>query len=96
MSRRDGTASRHEGKLERLPSLAAELVALRPAVIGAGSPHVIGAFRHVPALSQLRGSGRALDRAPGPFELIVNLKSAKALRLSAPAALLGRADRTVE
>jgi putative ABC transport system substrate-binding protein len=72
-----------EGRAERFPVLAAELVSLKVDVLVARS-------------SRAPSPVILLSSKPTKFELVINLKAAKALGLTIPPSLLLRADQVIE
>ena len=93
-----------EGKLEMLPGAAAELVRLNVAIEAGGlmsyGPSLIAQYRRAAVFVDkiLRGAKPAdlPVEQPTQYELVINLKAAKALGVTIPESLLQRADELVK
>jgi hypothetical protein len=83
--------------VELIPQYAAELVKAQPDVIYAGGGHG-NSCRTAGAANLLRGAKPAdlPIEQPTKFELVINLKTAKALRLTIAESFLVNADRVIE
>ena len=88
-----------DGKVERLPALAAELVRLNVDVIVAGHTSALRAARDATATIPIVMSFIGEDPVKigfvtslAPFKLAVNMKTANALGLTIPRSVLQRAD----
>ena len=84
----------------RLPSISLFSIFAEAGGLFAYGPDFIGMFRQAAGFVDrvLRGARppeMPVER-PTRFELIVNLKTAKALKLTIPPLVLGRADRTIQ
>jgi putative ABC transport system substrate-binding protein len=84
----------------RLPSAYAALRFMDAGGLMAMAPNVSGNPRRLASyIDRLLKGARAADlpvEQPSKFELVINLKTAKALGLTIPPSLLARADRLIE
>jgi putative ABC transport system substrate-binding protein len=90
-----GLAARH-----RLPAMYPYRIFVRAGGLSCYTPDIIDQYRraatYVDRILKGENPGEMAIQAPTKFELVLNLKTAKALGIAVPPSVLSRADEVVE